>query len=291
MACYTHQTVFSSSSGDVKALDCWSPVDPVGFEEECEASRVSLVRSGVFRWAHRGESLLADSTQVLLVNRGDVHRFVHPVDGGDSCTVLEASPATFQEIQWCFEPHAKRFPVDQIHASTRIARLHHALLHVVTRGADHHVLAAEDLFLDLLNDVMSAAYCYSRRPRGASGPAVIARQRRIVEETRVVLNAHLRTPPKLSDLAAEMNCSAFYLCRIFRAHSGVSMRTYLAQLKANVAARRLLEGVDSLSGLALELGYYDQSHFTNAFATMWGVSPSQFRSGNRAIVSKTLSGA
>jgi AraC family transcriptional regulator len=290
MPCYTHQTVLRSSSGELKALECWNPIDPIGFEEECEASRISLVRSGVFGWGPRGESLLADSTQVLFVNRGDVRRFVHPVEGGDSCTIMEAAPAALHEIQWRFERRARRFPVDQICATNHIARLHFALLRLVTRGAQQAVLAEEELFIDLLNETLSAAYRHSRPSCSASCAGVVARQRAIVENTRLVLNTHLQTPPSLSDLAGQMNCSAFHLSRIFRAHSGMTMRTYLGQLRANAAVRRLIDGADDLSALALELGFYDHSHFTNAFVAAWGVPPSQFRSGRRAIVSKPLRG-
>lgn len=40
---------------------------------------------------------------------------------------------------------------------------------------------------------------------------------------------------------------------------------------------RMAEGRSNLTDLALDLGFADHSHFTNAFRREWGISPSEFR--------------
>ena len=65
---------------------------------------------------------------------------------------------------------------------------------------------------------------------------------------------------------------------------GMPMRSYLVRVRAGEAARRVLEGADDFAALALELGFYDHSHFTNAFVAVWGVTPSMFRESRRSIV-------
>jgi AraC-like DNA-binding protein len=55
------------------------------------------------------------------------------------------------------------------------------------------------------------------------------------------------------------------------------MRHYLNRLRARVAADRLVAGARDLTDLALDLGYWDHSHFTNSFRQEWGVPPSRFR--------------
>jgi AraC-like DNA-binding protein len=296
MRCYTHESLFHSGSIELKMLHCRNPADHVGFEDEYEASRISLVRSGVFARVIRGRSLLADPTQVLFVNRGDVHRFVHPLEGGDSCTILEPAPGTLLEIQWHFDRTAQRFPVDQQCSPVCLARVHYELLRLVARGNVGDDLASEELCLNLCSDLVQLAYHNRPAPRTVSGWRAAAAHRRMVERVRLALNAHVRRPPGLSDLAGMVNCSAFHLSRVFRRNVGMTIRAYLAQLRMAAAAQRLLDGADDLASLALELGYYDQSHFTNAFVSTWGVSPSRFRAGwwpgrraaRRANVSKML---
>jgi AraC-like DNA-binding protein len=48
-----------------------------------------------------------------------------------------------------------------------------------------------------------------------------------------------------------------------------------------VAAHHLANGASDLTELALQLGYADHSHFTNAFHREWGHPPSQFRARYR----------
>ena len=68
--------------------------------------------------------------------------------------------------------------------------------------------------------------------------------------------------------------------RVFPQVAGLSLRAYVARLRARAAAERLTRGVRDLTRLALDLGYADHSHFTNAFRREWGVPPSVFRAAS-----------
>ena len=201
MRCYTHESPFHSGSIELKVLRCHNPADHVGFEDEYEASRISLVRSGVFARVIRGTSVLADPTQVLFVNRGDVHRFLHPLEGGDSCTVLESAPGTLLEIQWHFDREAQRFPVDQRRVPVDIARVHYELLRLVGRRNLADDLASEELCLNLCTDLVQLAHHNRPARRTASGWRAAAAHRRMVKRVRLVLNARLRRPPPLTELS------------------------------------------------------------------------------------------
>jgi AraC-like DNA-binding protein len=280
--CFTHTTRFRSPSIEVKSLHCGSPRDRIGFTHEYEASRISLVRSGVFGRVVRGTSLLADSTQVLFVNRGDVHRFVHPVAGGDACTVLEPSNETLQEIHGQFSASATRFPVDQACTTKGVTRLHGSLLRAMDHGEGAGHLAVEELALQLCSEVVSAARRDRAVARNTRGPAVERRHRHVVEQVRLELLARLQHPPTLTACARMAGCSAFHLSRLFTAYVGMPMRSYLVRVRVAEAARRVIEGADDFAALALELGFYDHSHFTNAFVAVWGVTPSTYRESQHA---------
>jgi AraC-like DNA-binding protein len=281
--CFTHTTRFRSASIEVKFLECGSPADAVGFQHEYAASRISLVRSGLFGRVVRGASLLADSSQALFVNRGDVHRFVYPVAGGNACTVLEPSRATLSALHQQFSRSAARFPVDQAPTTRRVAQLHGSLVHALEyrRAAGH--LATEELALQLCSEVVSAATRDRRMVPTPQRAAVEKRQRQIVDQVRLELFRRLQSPPTLTELAGLVDCSAFHLSRLFTTHVGMPMRSYLVRVRAGEAARRVLEGADDFAALALELGFYDHSHFTNAFVAVWGVTPSVFRESRRPI--------
>jgi AraC-like DNA-binding protein len=89
--------------------------------------------------------------------------------------------------------------------------------------------------------------------------------------------ASVGEPPALEALSRALGCSPFHLSRTFHRVIGVPMRRYLGRIRARVAAERLAHGAGSLTTLALDLGYADHSHFTNAFRQEWGEPPSRFR--------------
>jgi AraC-like DNA-binding protein len=97
-----------------------------------------------------------------------------------------------------------------------------------------------------------------------------------------MISQRLESPPSLTELAEALDCSPYHLSRTFHRTLGQSLRSYLSSLRTRVAAERLASGADSLTALALDLGYADHSHFTNSFRREWGVSPSAFRSAHAA---------
>lgn len=271
------RSLFRARSIEVKALFCCGPADSEGSVHEHDASRISLVRGGVFARVIRGASILADATQVLFVNRGDIERFVHPLEGGHSGTVLEPSPATLREVQWHFDRFARRFPVEQTNVSRRILLAHYHLLDILERRGAGNALGIEEVALDLCTDLVGLAHHASSLGRVAGLTGAEVKRRELVERVRVVLNARLHDTPGLTELAQTMQCSTFHLTRVFKAYAGMPIRSYVAVLRAVEAARRITEGTSDLGSLALELGYYDHSHLTKAFKAVWGIPPASFR--------------
>jgi AraC-like DNA-binding protein len=68
----------------------------------------------------------------------------------------------------------------------------------------------------------------------------------------------------LDELAGQAFLSKFHLLRVFKAKTGLTPYTYQVQLRLN-EARRLIFQDKSLTEIAYELGFADQSHFTNTF--------------------------
>jgi AraC-like DNA-binding protein len=80
----------------------------------------------------------------------------------------------------------------------------------------------------------------------------------------------------LSDIAREGDVSVFRVCRVFRAATGSTLHAYRNQMRLQAALERL-GGGESLTEVALDLGYSSHSHFTAAFRELFGVTPSSVR--------------
>jgi AraC family transcriptional regulator len=285
---WIRRTLLESPGASVVEIRCRAGVEPLGPEEPNPTHGIVFVRSGVFRRKVRGETLVADANHVLFYNAGEPYRYAHPLPGGDDCTVLALDGQRALELVGRHAPRDAERPETPFRlghglASPLAARRHFELLALVRSGAPK--LDLEDVVADLADEAVSAAY--RARGGGASKEPVslMARRRRrdLVEAAKVALNEALEdgTVPSLGELARALGCSPFHLSRAFHETAGLSLRVYVGRLRARRAADRLAAGARDLTALALELGYADHSHFTNAFRREWGVAPSRFRDSHR----------
>jgi AraC family transcriptional regulator len=125
--------------------------------------------------------------------------------------------------------------------------------------------------LDVETLVHAAFECRPAAPVKRSKPPAWLRR------AREMLDAKLERPPRLATLAAEADVHPMHLIRVFRTQMGCSPGEYVQSRRIARACRLLLDSKVPLSGLALSLGYYDQSHFTRAFTSRVGVSPGAYR--------------
>jgi AraC-like DNA-binding protein len=166
-------------------------------------------------------------------------------------------------------------------ASSRAARLHYELLALLRRGM--RTLELDDVVAELADETLAAAYRTHgiearRRPPSTSAGR---RRRDLAEAAKLAVNERLESLPSLGELARALGCSPFHLSRTFHRATGVSLRDYVRRLRTRRAADRLAAGARDLAGLAVELGYADHSHFTNAFREEWGLPPAGFRERQR----------
>jgi len=279
---HSRRRLLGSLGVSVEEFRCRAHVEPMGPEEPNPTHGIVFVRKGVFRRMQRRETLVADPNHVLFYNEGEPYRYSHPLPGGDDCTILALDGGRARELVAAHAPRDAEgpeapFPIGHGLASPRAVRLHYELLGLVGRGAPS--LALEDVVAELADEAVGSAYRWRDRPAPAEPTTSAARRRRrdLVEAAAVALNARIESPPGLGELARALGCSPFHLSRTFHRATGLSLRRYFGRLRARLAADRLAAGARDLTALALELGYADHSHFTNAFRREWGLPPSRFR--------------
>ena len=118
-------------------------------------------------------------------------------------------------------------------------------------------------------------YCsVASASKPAGGRSLSAAElRRVQAEVEERLTSKLT----LADLATAVGLSVPTFCRRFRASTGQSPYQYVLQSKIARAKTLLRRGDLPLTDLALSLGFYDQSQFTNTFRKITGICPSEFR--------------
>jgi AraC-like DNA-binding protein len=274
------RVLFESLGVSVVDFRCRAHVEPEGPEEPNPTHSIVLVRRGLFRRTRRDETLLADANHVLLFNAAEPSRFSHPSPGGDDCTILTVETHRALELVARHAPgHAEDpqtpFRLGHGISSPRVARIHYELLALLRKGETTLVL--DDALSALAQESVRAVYGMTAARRAVPSARARRRRREIVEAVSMAIHGRLDSPPGLGELARALDCSPFHLSHVFRHTTGVSLRRYVQQLRARIAADRLAGGAPDLTELALDLGYTDHSHFTNSFRREWGLPPSRFR--------------
>lgn len=96
------------------------------------------------------------------------------------------------------------------------------------------------------------------------------------------LRAHYTEQTPIAELARLSQLSETAFKRSFKAIFGTTPGRYLLVLRLN-AARELLEKTDrTLADIAIETGFFDQSHFSRLFTRERGLTPGAYRRRHRS---------
>lgn len=104
-----------------------------------------------------------------------------------------------------------------------------------------------------------------------------------VDKAVFLLERDLENPPTLQMLAREVGCGPFYLSRLFASQMGRTIPELLRQRRMELAAKLLSTSRESISNIALRVGYESFSAFTRGFVREFGVTPSGYRKRCRQV--------
>lgn len=86
----------------------------------------------------------------------------------------------------------------------------------------------------------------------------------------------------LGELARRFSLDKYQLIRHFKQQVGLTPNCYLTLLRIEQAKHLLAQG-HALVEVALETGFYDQSHFARCFRTHMGVTPRGYQKNHAAL--------
>lgn len=91
------------------------------------------------------------------------------------------------------------------------------------------------------------------------------------------IQEHLGENLSLSEIANELGISQYYFCHLFKRSTGMSAHQYLIQQRIEQAKHLLKQPEQTITAIALDCGFANQSHFAKYFRQYTGVNPKQFR--------------
>lgn len=267
----TYRTLYESPVVSVRDVVCRAGCGNGRHEEQCQAASLAFVRSGAFVRRDRMGRHVADATRVVFFDPAEPYMVDHPVPGGDRCTALLFDEAILREAVRHPRGEPQRMFAHASLAGTALMHLTHRRLLEAASASDP--VQVEETALRLLQ------LCADGGPHDREHGGSASRARALAADAQVLIAGLFTERLTLDLLARRLQVSPFRLCRAFRQATGGTLHQHLTRLRLAAALERLPAYRDRLVALAFDLGFSSHSHFSSAFRSYFGRSPSALLRG------------
>ncbi|NWF70645.1 MAG: helix-turn-helix transcriptional regulator [Chloroflexi bacterium] len=283
-------SLFESGLLRVEAFHCAGQHSGFAREECTSAHEIVVVRRGTFVKRDASGTQIADAGSALFFAQNQPYQISHPLAGGDSCVIFTLRPALLFDMLRPHNPGADARPEQPFAASHAFLsaplRLRQVVLLALLEREPDNTLLLEETAISWLRHLLPP-----RATRQRSTARALTRSARadFVQQVRLALLANFRRKVSLSELAAAVHVSPFFLCRVFKESTGLTLHQYMLRLRLFAALEALLQNPRSdLTELALSLGFASHSHFPGTFTRVFGLPPSRLRQDSGGDLRKIL---
>jgi AraC family transcriptional regulator len=166
-----------------------------------------------------------------------------------------------------------RFQTRRGAADAAIADFTHHFKTELVSGSYCGALYGESLALAFALHLIEQHSDHPQKLRKPAGKLSSRQLKQLIE----YVHAHLSEELSLVDLAQQMNLSTFHFARLFKHSLGLSPHQYLLHTRVERAKKLIaIAGKPDLTAIGLQVGFYDQAHFTKAFKRVVGMPPKGF---------------
>lgn len=269
---FSDTIVFETDLVRIGAFRC--DADYSGFQDTGPASGDCFVfpRTAVQIEHEHQPPFAANPNVVTFYNRSQRYQRREISDRGDQCDWFGVDRALALDVVRTFDASADEAPFGwgRGPCDARTYLWQRRLFDGVGKAGPAEV---EEQAIFLLERVV--AQLFETRPREESSVS----NRKTVHEAECLIGKQFDQPLSLAAIARCVGSSVYHLCRTFRLVTGMALHQYRRQLRVRNGLERICESDQTLSGVAVDLGYAHHSHFTSAFRREFGCTPSELRSG------------
>lgn len=205
---------------------------------------------------------------LVLINPETLHS-CNPTDAGDRTYYV-----LYLDARWCARLEGERAMGASLRPVVRsylededLYRRYVDAMEALMGEGD--VAEKERLLVDVVKAILSRAREGEKPEARAAMPVRMERLKRRLSATE-------RTDVSMRELAVEFKMNPFTLLRQFKAATGMTPHRYLLNCRIE-RARGLLRSGEDLSSVAMDCGFFDQSHFHRYFKSMTAVTPKEYR--------------
>jgi YesN/AraC family two-component response regulator len=104
-----------------------------------------------------------------------------------------------------------------------------------------------------------------------------SRENAIVAHALEYIRQNFTSNIQVKDVAAYCYCSESYINHSFKKRVGLNINTYINKVRIENAKDRLIKTQDTMTAIAMDLGFNDPNYFGRIFNRLIGITPSEFR--------------
>ena len=229
------------------------------------AFSIGAIDSGSVEYTVGAEKGSLSSGELVLINPETLH----------SCNPDNEFPRNYYVLyvdrEWCAALQRSIWNVDRFVPSglckLRDAKLYESFIRGMETilGRDD-LLKKEQTVAELMERIFRAS-CADERQREEPWADI--------EKVTSMLNSRLSEEILLGEIAEDCAVNPFTLLRKFKAATSITPHAYRMNCRIERAKTLLRSGAE-LSRVALECGFYDQSHFSRCFKELTAVTPGEY---------------
>jgi AraC-like DNA-binding protein len=236
---------------------------------------IEAVETGVEKFRHRGVTHYASRGQLVVINPDEVH---DATSGGDEVWQYRAVyPSVGLLNKLSREAELTISDLGFQHAllsDTTLLDTFQRAHRVAETTADR--LEQESVIVEFLTDVLA---------RLATKQPIYRREHKAVQQIKDYLEDYTTQSVSLDKLKSVTGLSSYHLLKVFKQHTGLSPHQYQTQLRIRLAHQKVLAGAAS-KDLAIEVGFFDQSHFIKVFRRYYGTTPAKLIPSTKEVTRK-----
>jgi AraC-like DNA-binding protein len=228
-----------------------------------------VIEQGVQSFTHQDARHFTPPGGVILINPGAVHTGEAADEHGFQMRCIYPTLSHMQMAVYELTGRHQGLPffqdvrVDSPWARNSLLSLHKILMQ------EENILEAESRFTWTLSQLVK------RYARLRFGEQKLGNERKAVQQARRFIEECFAEGVSLNELAAYVSLSRYHLLRSFRAEVGMPPYAYLESVRIR-HAQQLIESGKPLAEVAAKVGFSSQSHFTERFKRIIGVTPGQY---------------
>ena len=195
---------------------------------------------------------------------------LHSCNPVESC--IRSYYMLYLEVEWCLQLQQSLWRLESfspmkillLEDSSIYEQYIHTLESLMVEG---DLLEKEQLLVDIVEKIFLQA----------CEPAMVKSEPPLqIEQLKRQLSMNLDINTTMKHLAGELHANPYTLLRQFKAATGLTPHAYRLNCRIELA-RKLLQKGFNLSQVALECGFFDQSHFHRHFKAMTTVTPREYQ--------------